>query len=227
MLIELSYVMSQTAPKWPTNPDERYYAVTSQAQGDASTASSVYHHLHNGTHVDAPRHFDMKGATIEQLPIEDFYFKKPYVLKLSKGKGEQITMEDIKEKKRELAECDILLIYTGYSRLRNQNPGEFANDFPYLSLEFARYLRKELPKLKAVAVDVLSVDSPVKGEQMGFPAHHTLLEMNEENPERTLRIFEDVNISRLLDIDCIKEICAFPIRWEGIEAAPVAMVAVV
>ena len=227
MLIELSYVLSETAPKWPTNPDEKYYAITSPEQGDINTTSSVYHHLHNGTHVDAPRHFDAKGATIEQLAIEDFYFTRACVLELSKKKGEQITLDDLKGKEAELADCDILLFYTGYSKLRDTAPEEFMNDFPYLSAELARYIRKELPKLKAIALDVLSVDSSVLGGQMGYPAHHALLDVNEENQERTLLIFEDVNVGKLLNVSGVKEICAFPVRWAGLEAGPVAMVAVV
>ena len=101
------------------------------------------------------------------------------------------------------------------------------DDFPFLSPEFARYLRKELPQLKAIALDVLSVDSVVCGEEMGFAAHHALLEVSEAFPERTLRIFEDVNIGALAGISNIQAVCAFPVRWVGLEAAPIAMVAII
>ena len=39
-------------------------------------------------------------------------------------------------------------------------------------------------------------------------------------------LFEDVNIQKLLGVERIKEICAFPIRFSQLEAAPVAMVAI-
>lgn len=227
MLIELSYPLSESAPKWPTNPDEKYYCVSDQKCGDVSTTSSVYHHLHNGTHFDAPRHFDPNGLTIDRLPIEDFYYTKPYLMKLDKKKGEMITMEDALPHLEALKQCDLLMIYTGYSRLRAEHPAQFMDDFPFLSPEFARYLRTELPALKGIALDVLSVDSAVLGERMGFPAHHALLETNASQPERTLRIFEDVNIGAVLNVPRIQAVCAFPVRWVGLEAAPVAITAII
>jgi len=227
MLIELSYTLSQNIPKWPTNPSEKYYIEASSERGDVNNASSVYHHMHNGTHVDAPRHFDSKGKTIDQLEIDDFYYTSPYVLALSKGKGETIDMLDIEEYEKEIADCDILLIYTGYSDLREKNSMAFIDDFPSIAPDTARFLRKNFPKLKAIALDSISVDSAITGGQSGFPSHHALLDTNEEYTERTLLIFEDVNVKLLLDTPQVREIFAFPIRWAGLEAAPVAMVAVV
>ena len=133
MLIELSYPLSETTPKWPTNPDEQYYSVSDQTRGDVSTTSSVYHHMHNGTHMDTPRHFDPNGPTIEQLPIEDFYYTRPFVLRLDKKKGEMVTMQDVQAHLDELKTCDLLLIYTGYSSLRAKHPEQFMDDFPFLS----------------------------------------------------------------------------------------------
>ena len=71
-----------------------------------------------------------------------------------------------------------------------------------------------------------SYDSAITGEDEGFPCHHALLETNSEQKERTLLLFEDVNIQKLLGVERIKEICAFPIRFSQLEAAPVAMVAI-
>lgn len=68
--------------------------------------------------------------------------------------------------------------------------------------------------------------SAITGEDEGFPCHHALLETNSEQKERTLLLFEDVNIQKLLGVERIKEICAFPIRFSQLEAAPVAMVAI-
>ena len=69
-------------------------------------------------------------------------------------------------------------------------------------------------------------DSAITGGDEGFPCHHALLETNSEQKERTLLLFEDVNIQKLLGVERIKEICAFPIRFSQLEAAPVAMVAI-
>ena len=226
MLLELSYTMSETIPKWPTNPDEAYTHELSVQKGDACNASTVSHHMHNGTHVDAPRHFDPSGKTIDQVPIENFFYTAPYVWDLPKQRGQCITLADIKAKEQNIAQCDILFIYTGYSKLRDTDPDGYVNEFPSIAPDAAAYLRSHFPKLKAIALDVISVDDAVTAGQTGFPTHHNLLETNASHPERSLLLYEDVNISPLLGVKA-KAICAFPIRWAGLEAAPVAMVALV
>jgi arylformamidase len=226
MLLELSYVVGENIPKWPTNPNEVYDKVLSMSKGDVCNANSVYHHMHNGTHVDAPRHFDPNGQTIDQLPIEDFYYNAPFLLNVPKKAGERITLTDIRNNRENIAECDILLIYTGYSKQRATNPTAYVTDFPSIAPDAAYYLRRSFPKLKAIALDVISVDDSVTAAAEGFPAHHALLEKNSRYQERTLLLYEDVNIAPLLNTQ-VKTICAFPVRWEGLEAAPVSMVAII
>ena len=194
MLIELSYIISLDMPKWPTNPAERIEYNTVIQNGDPSNASSVFHHLHTGTHVDAPFHFDANGKTIDQIPIEDFHYTKPLVLEIAKGKGERIRYEDLKLHESEIKECDILFLYTGHSRLRDISPENFVDNFPCMEVMAAKYLRKEFPELKAIAMDSISYDSAITGGDEGFPCHHALLETNSEQKERTLLLFEDVNI---------------------------------
>lgn len=158
--------------------------------------------------------------------IEDFHYTKPLVLEIAKGKGERIRYEDLKSHESEIKECDILFLYTGHSRLRDISPEDFVDNFPCMEVMAAKYLRKEFPRLKAIAMDSISYDSAITGEDEGFPCHHALLETNSEQKERTLLLFEDVNIQKLLGVERIKEICAFPIRFSQLEAAPVAMVAI-
>ena len=227
MLIELSYTLGENIPKWPTNPNERYVAELSTERGEHCNANSVFHHIHNGTHVDAPRHFDHAGQTIDQLPIEDFYYTRPYVLELSKKKGERITLDDIQSKQAEIEECDILFIYTGYCDIREKDPAAYVEGFPSIAPDAAKYLRAKFPKLKAIALDSISVDDAATAGEEGFPTHHSLLETSAEMPQRTLLLYEDVNVKRLLGVQNIRAVCAFPVRWKGLEGGPVNMVAIV
>lgn len=89
------------------------------------------------------------------------------------------------------------------------------DNFPCMEVMAAKYLRKEFPELKAIAMDSISYDSAITGGDEGFPCHHALLETNSEQKERTLLLFEDVNIQKLLGVERIKEICAFPIRFHS------------
>ena len=121
MLLELSYTMSETIPKWPTNPDEAYTPLSCRPQkGDFCTASTVSHHMHNGTHVDAPRHFDPSGKSIDQVPIEEFLLFRAIRLGHSQNSAISVLrLPIIKAEEQNIAQCDILFIYTGYSKLRD------------------------------------------------------------------------------------------------------------
>lgn len=227
MLIELSYTLGEAIPKWPTNPSERYVFELSARRGDICNASSVFHHIHNGTHVDAPRHFDPAGRAISELPIEDFYYTRPCVLDVPKKRGERISLGDIESHRLEIGDCDILFLHTGYCRLRAARPEEYVREFPSIAPDAARRLRDGFPNLKAIALDTISVDDASTAAAEGFPAHHCLLDTDAEHSGRTLLLYEDVNVGRLLGVRGIRAICAFPVRWEGLEGAPVSMVAIV
>lgn len=225
MLLELSYVFGIDEPKWPTNPTDSFVLDASTRRGDVNNCSTITHHMHNGTHMDAPLHFAHGGKSVDQLPIEDFLYESALCVKLPKGKGERITKDDL-VKIEGLQEADLLMLYTGFADLRSEDPAAFIDDFPCFAKDAALYLRKECPKLKAVAMDMLSVDSCVSGAAEGFPAHHSFLERNQENPERTLILFEDVNTKKMYEAGVQpKRVYAFPPRFKGLEAAPIAMVA--
>lgn len=49
---------------------------------------------------------------------------------------------------------------------------------------------KRIPRLKAIAMDSISYDSAITGEDEGFPCHHALLETNSEQKERTLLLLK-------------------------------------
>ncbi|NPV39770.1 MAG: hypothetical protein HPY72_00295 [Anaerolineae bacterium] len=226
MLIEISYVLGTSIPKWPTNPSEKPDINLSFDKGDPCNASSIYHHMHNGTHVDAPKHFSRNGRDITDLPIEDFYYTNPLLLSLKKAKGEFINQTDLLYHESAIDNCDILCVYTGYADIRESAPLDYVDDFPAFSLDAACYLRMNFPKLKAVAIDVISVESSIEGPKNKFPVHRTFLDSLEGKNPRTLLLYEDVNLKKLATIKTpVRAIYAFPIRWEGAEAAPVNMVA--
>lgn len=226
MLLELSYPFAVDQPKWPTNPLTSFVLDASTKRGDINNCSTITHHMHNGTHVDAPLHFNPDGKSIDQIPIEDFMYRAPLCVKIPKEKGGRIHVEDLKPYEAQLKESDILLVYTGYADLRASRPSAFIDDFPCWGVDAAEYLRKGFPQLKAIAMDVLSVDSAVTGGAEGYPAHHAILDTGAEHPERTLLIFEDVNTKKLFEHGGQpKAIYAFPVRFTGLEAAPISMVA--
>lgn len=226
MLLELSYPIDASQPKWITNPCEYSVLETDIRRGDVNNTSTVHHHLHNGSHVDAPRHFCPQGKAIDAIPIENFLFRSPLVLKIEKGSGEKILKAELQAYEKQIRSCDLLLVYTGYGDLRATYPSIYCGDFPSWSVEAAQYLRAEFLNLKGVAMDFLSVDSSVTGGREGFPVHHALLDEDADHPQRTLLLFEDIDTGKLYHAAAkAKAVYAFPLRLTGLEASPVSMVA--
>ena len=93
MITEISYILDADMPRWPTNPAERLEKVLSFENGDPNNAFSCYHHMHNGTHVDAPGHFSRGARMIEEIPVEDFYYTNPVLLDFPRGKGGSVGRE--------------------------------------------------------------------------------------------------------------------------------------
>lgn len=224
MLVELSYPLETKSPSWPTNPRESLEFVLAIDRGDNCYASTMHHHMHNGTHVDAPKHFYGGGIPIDAVPIGDFYYTSPVILKLPKTKGEHTGMDELRPHAAAIAKADLLALYTGYADLRNTAPDAYLDAFPALTPEAAAYLRSEFPRLKALALDVVGADDPVHAEADGFPVHKALLAGREPRP---LLIYEDVDLAAMWACRAkIRAISAFPVRFVDAEAAPVNMVAI-
>lgn len=222
MYIELSYKFDKNMPIYPGSPEEEIVPVTRILQNDPSNTTTIKHFIHNGTHVDAPFHFYDKGNTIDQIPIEKFVYKKPLIIHKELKKSKLIEVEDLIKYGRELYSADILFFYTGYCKIRNK-PDLYVDDFPAISEKTARFIRTELLNIKAVAIDVLSIESAISGPKTNFKVHKTLLDGDLYNT-RPLLIFEDVNIGKVLNKK-IKKIYAFPLRLKGLDASPVNIVA--
>ncbi len=221
MITEISYILDADMPRWPTNPAERLEKVLSFENGDPNNAFSCYHHMHNGTHVDAPGHFSRGAKMIEEIPVEDFYYTNPVLLDFPRGKGGSVGREELQKYEDILENADLVCLYFHYADIRAKDPCRYVDDFPTMTPEAAVYLRSRFPKLKAVAVDVVGVDSTVTASEAGFPVHKALLDGDGYRP---LLIYEDVDLKKMSEISgSIKEVCAFPVRWKGAEAGPVSM----
>ena len=222
MLIELGYEFAEDMPVFPGSPKDEIHPHQRISSGGESNTTVFHHYLHNGTHVDAPFHFWDKGRSIDEIPIEDFLYQRHLLIEKRLQKGELLSSADLESCGGRLKLCDILLVCTGYWRLRGEAK-KYCQDFPALSEEAARFIRLELPRLKAVAIDTLSIENPIQGPKTDFKVHKTLLS-GELHGTRTLLIYEDVNLARLIGKK-IKRIYAFPLRIRGLDASPVNMVA--
>jgi arylformamidase len=222
MFIELGYELHEKMPVFPGSPEDRVVPHSRMSRGGEANTTFIHHYLHNGTHVDAPFHFWDGGLTIDQLPIENFVYERPLLIEKQLGKGELFTLPDIQNHSTELESCDILLLESGYWKKR-EDKERYCDNFPALSEEAARFLRTNFPDLKALAIDTLSIENPLQGPQKDFVVHKTLLS-GDLYDTRPLLIYEDVNLGKIVG-KRIKRIYAFPLRWKGLDASPVNLVA--
>ena len=219
MYLELSYSIASGA-SYPDSPPDKIVPIERTASGDGANTTLVHHFLHNGTHVDAPFHFDPRGAVIDALPIEAFIFESPLFLQVPKAPGEAVTREDLTH--HDIAGADAILLRTGFDALRDRDRAAYRVLYPGFTVEAARFLR-ELPRLRAIAIDFLSVDGYVSGHRCGFAAHHALLDAGASG-RPPLLLIEDVNLAPLASRK-LRRLFALPIRFQGTEAAPVCVLA--
>ena len=64
--------------------------------------------------MDAPLHFNPKGAAVKDLPIEEFLYENPLLVDIPKGAGEKIYTEDLRPYEQEIKGRDLLMIRRGF-----------------------------------------------------------------------------------------------------------------
>lgn len=221
MLYELSVPYYPGMPRYDNSIPDVEFLPRTRTPGDVNNTSMIRLFLHAGSHVDAPFHFDGDGRTIDQIPVERFVYHRAIVANIPCKRGDRISAEQLKRVEN-LGNADLLLLYTGYS-LHISNEPVYADDFPALDLSAARYLRRNFPALEGVAIDTLSIEG-VDGCDHGFAVHHELLD-EKGREERSLLVFENMDLQPVANTPGFFRVYAFPLRFSGLDASPVNMVA--
>jgi arylformamidase len=155
--------------------------------------------LHSGTHLDAPRHFILDGATIDELPL-DIFAGPAHVIDL--GDAECALPEHL----------DGLAIARGQAVLFKTRNGELPRDvmaprWAYISADAAR--RCVELGVCIVGMDYIEVESPA-GEGR-YPVHETVLGAG-------ALLLENLDL-RHVEPGLYKLYC-FPLRVTGAEGGP-------
>jgi kynurenine formamidase len=107
--------------------------------------------VHNGTHIDAPRHMMEKGSPIDQMPLGQLMKEGVLINLPNKGPNSVVTVKDIEESGVELGPNRIPIIHTGFTEKTWGKP-EFWTQMPYLEAGVGALMAgKGVP---AVAMDV-------------------------------------------------------------------------
>jgi arylformamidase len=200
-------------PLFGTNPPNVFKQIESVRKSDHCNSTLITFFSHNGTHMDAPRHFDEKGKKIVDHRIEDFIFEKPRLIEVPKEEDGAIGLSDLLEHKREIQSSDLLLIRTGFGRKRGKK--SYIKNNPWIDPDAAMFLRKQ-GNLKAIGIDAISISS-FQHLEIGEETHRILLRRDLDLSKPKL-IIEDLNLS--VNLRGLKRVFATPFITERADGAP-------
>ena len=163
--IDLTTEMYDGAPTMPMDPK---CAISWHCNLDTLgyNLSRLTTSTHQGTHIDAPKHFFYEGETIDNIPLERVIVRAIKVDLTHKNPKEAIIPEDLKCIEGKLRKGMAILLHTGWDK---QWPKDrFFSDFPYISTELADWLVEK-------KVGIIGMDMPTPNVNAWKVVHETLL----------------------------------------------------
>ncbi|KAL1744834.1 hypothetical protein HDZ31DRAFT_82383 [Schizophyllum fasciatum] len=220
-IIDLSHPLNASMQIYPGDPPFRCRPICT-VEADGCSISALSLGSHTGTHLDAPAHFIVGGATVSDLPISQLV-GAALVLRLPHLQPrERITWTDhlapyADALKAHARSSGIVLLYTGWARHWG-TPAYF--DSPFLMGDAAARLVEF--GVRVFGVDTMSPDEvPAPGgpEETagGFATHATLLGAG-------VVIVE--NLRNLESVESGMTVSLVPLNLEGCDGSPVRAYAV-
>jgi arylformamidase len=191
---------------WPGDTAFRYELKWKMEDGATVNVGAVAMGVHNGSHADAPFHFDQDAARIDQMPLET-YLGEAVVVDLTAifqgDRSRQITIADIAGTADALASAPRLLFKTGVW----SDSKVFPEWIPVLAADVPAWLRER--KVKLIGLDLPSVD-PIEAKVL--VNHHALAAAG-------IAIVESLDLSEVAA--GTYHFSALPLRISDADAAPV------
>ncbi|EOS58227.1 hypothetical protein C814_02413 [Anaerotruncus sp. G3(2012)] len=220
MYRRLSYTLNVRDHAFPGAPTMRIEPFESMQKGDRLNTYNVTLFNHFGTHMDGPNHFNGQGRQLYELELSTFIFEKPLLVDIPKGRGELVEPEELMRFDEAIRAADLLLVRSGSSAMRASDNRAYSEEGPAISARAAELIVERYQNLKAVGMDWISLSSPLHLED-GIRAHQIMLGKTGAEP---VLIIEDIDLSGL-DPDTLETVFALPLFIEGIDSAPVTILA--
>ncbi len=176
-LVDLSYVIEELMPSWPTHAKFGHLVLESYEYGDPACHYQLTMSEHTGTHMDAPLHFIARGKNHygpDRAPLDRFFGRAVFIDASNLSPCELFTRGQIESWESAnflIKEGDIVLFRFGWDRFYGLRPDDarYLKDWPGLSADAAEYLVSK--KVSLVGTDALSLDGFLSNNE----AHHILL----------------------------------------------------
>ena len=202
-IFDISRQLFNGLAPWPGDTAFHFDLKWKMAEGATVNVGAVTMGVHNGSHADAPFHFQQGADTIEQMPLET-YFGKAVVVDLTNqfkdGERHEITIADLSGAADSASR---LLLKTGVWK----DSKKFPEWIPVIASDVPKWL--EARKVKLLGLDRPSVDTI---EAKILVNHHALAAAN-------IAIVESLDLSEIAA--GTYHFSALPLRISGGDAAPV------
>ena len=199
-MIDLTMPLDENTPVYPGDPKPEFNRVAFYAK-DGWNEHRICINTHLGTHIDAPWHMIDEGKRLSDFPIEKFV-----------GRGLVVDVrgqEEIDDPLEGIRQGDIVLLRTDHTK-KAATP-EFFTDNPVISRALA--LRIVEKQVSIVGIDSFGPDNPP------FEVHKLFFE------------HDILSLENLVSLDLLPQdafqLFVFPIRLEGLDAAPCRVIAIV
>lgn len=210
-IFDISRALSDQLPPWPGDTPFRFEMKWKMAEGATVNVGAINMGVHNGTHADAPFHFDEAGDPIDRMPL-DAYIGDAVVVDLTKlfaGQGDgrertrQIGVADLEAFSASLEQAPRLLLKTGVW----EDAKAFPDWIPVISPDVPAWLGER--KVKLLGLDLPSVD-PIEAKKL--TNHYALAAAR-------IAIVESLDLS---EVDAgTYRFSAVPLKIAGGDAGPV------
>ncbi|MEI6100766.1 MAG: cyclase family protein [Eubacteriales bacterium] len=163
---------------------------------------------HQGTHLDAPKHFFHDGQTVDAIPVSRFAVPAFKVDLTHKKDKEPIVPADLKQWDSKIIKGASVLLETGWD-LRFPEDAYFS-DFPYISVELADYFADR-------QVNLIGLDIPTPNPKDWVIVHQTLLK-NSIIIVESLCNMKEISQEKFLFI-------GLPLKFKDTDGSPIRAIA--
>jgi arylformamidase len=203
-LIDISRALRTGGAHWPGDTPTRFQLISRLAANESCNVGQLSLSVHNGTHADAPFHFDDQAATIDALPLDAFIGPARVIdargqASLSESLFTEFNAETMRTTPRILLRTDAWL-----------DPAVFPARWPSIAPTLPAWLASHGVRL--LGLDVPSVD-PL--ESRDLPIHHAL-------GRAGILILESLDLTDAAP--GAYELIALPLKIHGADGAPVRAV---
>jgi kynurenine formamidase len=228
-VVDLTHTVGAQVPHWrEQNAPSQFHAKAIETYArDGYFGRKIEIPEHFGTHMDAPRHFDPAGKSVDQLPVRNFLAMAVVVDVSASVRADpdyRVTVADLENWEKAhgpMPRGCLVLLRTGWaSRWSSEklfmNPdAKGVMHFPGYSLEAARHLLEHAHPA-GIGIDTSSIDY---GPSKSFEVHHLTMSAG---------LYHLENVADLEELPSTGAcVIALPMKLEGGSGSPARVLALV